>query len=240
MAPKCQSRILCPAPHLVPPALPRAGPWDFLFPPRASVGLGQPTFWEPRRLSVFRFPTDAQKCELICQSEDTGDVVFMNQVVHDGTRCSYRDLYSVCARGECVVGGPLWTTHRLPAPGDWRAAVPPPPSVPWEDRHHLTFSTHDTSRPQRNSGMLLERGHCPASFKERGVARFQSLTVSHSMFVAESHPGMPLSLRSLHVWGLEGGPGAANPHAAVRMWKPPFADPISDFSLSAVTRKWGP
>ncbi|XP_044798150.2 A disintegrin and metalloproteinase with thrombospondin motifs 14 isoform X5 [Bubalus bubalis] len=45
---------------------------------------------------------DAQKCELICQSEDTGDVVFMNQVVHDGTRCSYRDLYSVCARGECV------------------------------------------------------------------------------------------------------------------------------------------
>ncbi|XP_073935176.1 A disintegrin and metalloproteinase with thrombospondin motifs 14 isoform X2 [Castor canadensis] len=45
---------------------------------------------------------DAQKCELICQSADTGDVVFMNQVVHDGTRCSYRDPYSVCARGECV------------------------------------------------------------------------------------------------------------------------------------------
>nr|XP_060611000.1 A disintegrin and metalloproteinase with thrombospondin motifs 14-like isoform X2 [Anolis sagrei ordinatus] len=46
---------------------------------------------------------DAQKCELICQSEETGDVVFMNQVVHDGTRCSYRDPYSVCVRGECVV-----------------------------------------------------------------------------------------------------------------------------------------
>ncbi|XP_061491244.1 A disintegrin and metalloproteinase with thrombospondin motifs 14 isoform X2 [Rhineura floridana] len=45
---------------------------------------------------------DAQKCELICQSEETGDVVFMNQVVHDGTRCSYRDPYSVCMRGECV------------------------------------------------------------------------------------------------------------------------------------------
>ncbi|XP_053778769.1 A disintegrin and metalloproteinase with thrombospondin motifs 14 isoform X3 [Desmodus rotundus] len=45
---------------------------------------------------------DTQKCELICRSEDTGDVVFMNQVVHDGTRCSYRDPYSVCARGECV------------------------------------------------------------------------------------------------------------------------------------------
>nr|XP_003928681.2 A disintegrin and metalloproteinase with thrombospondin motifs 14 isoform X3 [Saimiri boliviensis boliviensis] len=48
---------------------------------------------------------DAQKCELICQSADTGDVVFMNQVVHDGTRCSYRDLYSICARGECVPVG---------------------------------------------------------------------------------------------------------------------------------------
>ncbi|XP_006889103.1 PREDICTED: A disintegrin and metalloproteinase with thrombospondin motifs 14 [Elephantulus edwardii] len=45
---------------------------------------------------------DSQKCELICQSADTGDVVFMNQVVHDGTRCSYRDPYSLCARGECV------------------------------------------------------------------------------------------------------------------------------------------
>uniref|UniRef100_A0A8C0VFV5 ADAM metallopeptidase with thrombospondin type 1 motif 14 n=1 Tax=Cyanistes caeruleus TaxID=156563 RepID=A0A8C0VFV5_CYACU len=42
------------------------------------------------------------RCELICQSEGTGDVVFMNQVVHDGTRCSYRDPYSVCVRGECV------------------------------------------------------------------------------------------------------------------------------------------
>ncbi|XP_069877014.1 A disintegrin and metalloproteinase with thrombospondin motifs 14 isoform X2 [Dipodomys merriami] len=48
---------------------------------------------------------DAQKCELICQSADTGDVVFMNQVVHDGTRCSYRDPYSICARGECVPVG---------------------------------------------------------------------------------------------------------------------------------------
>ncbi|XP_066205594.1 A disintegrin and metalloproteinase with thrombospondin motifs 14 isoform X2 [Saccopteryx leptura] len=48
---------------------------------------------------------DTQKCELICKSEDTGDVVFMNQVVHDGTRCSYRDPYNVCARGECVPVG---------------------------------------------------------------------------------------------------------------------------------------
>lgn len=52
---------------------------------------------------MFYFSADAQKCELICQSEGTGDVVFMNQVVHDGTRCSYRDPYSICVRGECVV-----------------------------------------------------------------------------------------------------------------------------------------
>ncbi|MBN3283317.1 ATS3 metalloproteinase, partial [Polyodon spathula] len=44
----------------------------------------------------------AQKCELICQSKETGDVVFMNQVIHDGTRCSYKDPFSVCARGECM------------------------------------------------------------------------------------------------------------------------------------------
>ncbi|XP_042674181.1 A disintegrin and metalloproteinase with thrombospondin motifs 14 [Centrocercus urophasianus] len=50
----------------------------------------------------YEHPDDAQKCELICQSEGTGDVVFMNQVVHDGTRCSYRDPYSICVRGECV------------------------------------------------------------------------------------------------------------------------------------------
>lgn len=56
-------------------------------------------------------PTDTQKCELICQSADTGEVVYMNQVVHDGTRCSYRDPYSVCARGECVVGVIQGTLH---------------------------------------------------------------------------------------------------------------------------------
>ncbi|XP_060097171.1 A disintegrin and metalloproteinase with thrombospondin motifs 14 isoform X1 [Heteronotia binoei] len=51
---------------------------------------------------AYEHHDDAQKCELICQSEETGDVVFMNQVVHDGTRCSYKDPYSICVRGECV------------------------------------------------------------------------------------------------------------------------------------------
>ncbi|GCB71045.1 hypothetical protein scyTo_0010914 [Scyliorhinus torazame] len=51
----------------------------------------------------YEHQEEAQKCELICQSKETGDVVFMNQVVHDGTRCSYKDPFSVCARGECVL-----------------------------------------------------------------------------------------------------------------------------------------
>ncbi|TTX88634.1 A disintegrin and metalloproteinase with thrombospondin motifs 3 [Bagarius yarrelli] len=41
-------------------------------------------------------------CELSCRSKETGEVVFMNQVMHDGTRCSYTDPFSVCARGECL------------------------------------------------------------------------------------------------------------------------------------------
>lgn len=94
-------------------------------------------------LTVVSFLIDTQKCELICQSEDTGDVVFMNQVVHDGTRCSYRDLYSICARGECVVGALLQATHPPPAPEDWRATLPAP-STPYEDKHCLIVLIHDT------------------------------------------------------------------------------------------------
>ncbi|MGH0138094.1 UNVERIFIED_CONTAM: hypothetical protein FKN15_008407 [Acipenser sinensis] len=53
-------------------------------------------------MTTQKLVTEAQKCELICQSKETGDVVFMNQVIHDGTRCSYKDPFSVCARGECM------------------------------------------------------------------------------------------------------------------------------------------
>ncbi|XP_062867386.1 A disintegrin and metalloproteinase with thrombospondin motifs 2 [Trichomycterus rosablanca] len=42
-----------------------------------------------------------ERCQLYCQSKETGDVVFMKRMVHDGTRCSYKDPYSVCVRGEC-------------------------------------------------------------------------------------------------------------------------------------------
>lgn len=30
-------------------------------------------------------------------------MTYMKQLVHDGTRCSYKDAYSICVRGECVV-----------------------------------------------------------------------------------------------------------------------------------------
>uniref|UniRef100_A0A7N6A1S9 ADAM metallopeptidase with thrombospondin type 1 motif, 14 n=1 Tax=Anabas testudineus TaxID=64144 RepID=A0A7N6A1S9_ANATE len=50
----------------------------------------------------YEHPDEARKCELSCKSKETGEVVFMNQVMHDGTRCSYSDPFAVCARGECL------------------------------------------------------------------------------------------------------------------------------------------
>ncbi|MEE6460430.1 hypothetical protein FKM82_000966 [Ascaphus truei] len=50
--------------------------------------------------------SDANKrCHLYCQSKETGDVASMKQLAHDGTRCSYKDPYSICVRGECVKVG---------------------------------------------------------------------------------------------------------------------------------------
>lgn len=50
----------------------------------------------------YEHPDESRKCELSCLSKETGEVVSMNQVMHDGTRCSYSDPFSVCARGECL------------------------------------------------------------------------------------------------------------------------------------------
>ncbi|KAJ8785246.1 hypothetical protein J1605_007465 [Eschrichtius robustus] len=46
-----------------------------------------------------------KRCHLYCQSKEAGDVAYMKQLVHDGTRCSYKDPYSICVRGECVKVG---------------------------------------------------------------------------------------------------------------------------------------
>uniref|UniRef100_A0A8D2J2A7 ADAM metallopeptidase with thrombospondin type 1 motif 2 n=1 Tax=Varanus komodoensis TaxID=61221 RepID=A0A8D2J2A7_VARKO len=45
-----------------------------------------------------------ERCHLYCESKETSDVVYMKRLVHDGTRCSYKDSHSICVRGECLVG----------------------------------------------------------------------------------------------------------------------------------------
>ncbi|XP_054248259.1 A disintegrin and metalloproteinase with thrombospondin motifs 3 [Indicator indicator] len=53
----------------------------------------------------YEHPDPNKRCHLYCQSKETGDVAYMKQLAHDGTRCSYRDPYSICVRGECVKVG---------------------------------------------------------------------------------------------------------------------------------------
>ncbi|KFV64727.1 A disintegrin and metalloproteinase with thrombospondin motifs 3, partial [Dryobates pubescens] len=53
----------------------------------------------------YEHPDPNKRCHLYCQSKETGDVASMKQLAHDGTRCSYRDPYSICVRGECVKVG---------------------------------------------------------------------------------------------------------------------------------------
>lgn len=43
------------------------------------------------------------KCDLYCQSKETGMVIGMDRPVADGTRCSYDDPYSVCVDRMCLV-----------------------------------------------------------------------------------------------------------------------------------------
>uniref|UniRef100_A0A8C7K273 ADAM metallopeptidase with thrombospondin type 1 motif 2 n=1 Tax=Oncorhynchus kisutch TaxID=8019 RepID=A0A8C7K273_ONCKI len=49
----------------------------------------------------YEHPDPDERCQLYCKSKETGDVVVMNRMVHDGTRCSYKDPYSICVRGDC-------------------------------------------------------------------------------------------------------------------------------------------
>ncbi|XP_030305863.1 A disintegrin and metalloproteinase with thrombospondin motifs 3 [Calypte anna] len=53
----------------------------------------------------YEHPDSNKRCHLYCQSKETGDVAYMKQLAHDGTRCSYKDPYSICVRGECVKVG---------------------------------------------------------------------------------------------------------------------------------------
>ncbi|KAK2849224.1 hypothetical protein Q5P01_009058 [Channa striata] len=49
----------------------------------------------------YEHPDPNKRCHLHCQSKETQDVVFMQTLVIDGTRCSYKDPHSVCVHGEC-------------------------------------------------------------------------------------------------------------------------------------------
>ncbi|OWK11632.1 ADAMTS2 [Cervus elaphus hippelaphus] len=40
-----------------------------------------------------------ERCHLYCESKETGEVVSMKRMVHDGTRCSYKDAFSLCKVG---------------------------------------------------------------------------------------------------------------------------------------------
>ncbi|KAF4074369.1 hypothetical protein AMELA_G00238660 [Ameiurus melas] len=53
----------------------------------------------------YEHPDASKRCHLYCQSKEMSDVAYMKQLVHDGTRCSYKDPYSICVRGECVKVG---------------------------------------------------------------------------------------------------------------------------------------
>ncbi|XP_053317615.1 A disintegrin and metalloproteinase with thrombospondin motifs 3 [Spea bombifrons] len=53
----------------------------------------------------YEHPDANKRCQLFCQSKQTGEIVSMKQLAHDGTRCSYKDPYSICVRGECVKVG---------------------------------------------------------------------------------------------------------------------------------------
>ncbi|XP_060783265.1 A disintegrin and metalloproteinase with thrombospondin motifs 2-like isoform X2 [Neoarius graeffei] len=62
----------------------------------------------------YEHPDPKQRCTLYCQSKETRVVVNMQELVEPGSRCSYKDPYSVCVYGECekvgcenVVGSPV-------------------------------------------------------------------------------------------------------------------------------------
>ncbi|XP_052006280.1 A disintegrin and metalloproteinase with thrombospondin motifs 2-like isoform X1 [Xyrauchen texanus] len=53
-------------------------------------------YWLP-----YEHPDPKQRCKLYCQSKETRAVVNMQTLVEPGTRCSYKDPYSVCVYGDC-------------------------------------------------------------------------------------------------------------------------------------------
>ncbi|XP_072256883.1 A disintegrin and metalloproteinase with thrombospondin motifs 2-like isoform X2 [Pyxicephalus adspersus] len=53
----------------------------------------------------YEHPDEKERCHLYCQSAESGDVVYMKRLAHDGTQCSYKDSHNICVRGECLKVG---------------------------------------------------------------------------------------------------------------------------------------
>lgn len=66
---------------------------------------------ERAQFGLFYFSAK-ERCHLYCESKETGDVVYMKRMAHDGTRCSYKDPYSICVRGDCLVS--VWGLPQSP------------------------------------------------------------------------------------------------------------------------------
>ncbi|KAM4678597.1 A disintegrin and metalloproteinase with thrombospondin motifs 2-like [Discoglossus pictus] len=53
----------------------------------------------------YEHPDEKERCHLYCQAKDSGDIVYMKRLAHDGTQCSYKDYHNICVRGECLKVG---------------------------------------------------------------------------------------------------------------------------------------
>uniref|UniRef100_A0A1A8A932 ADAM metallopeptidase with thrombospondin type 1 motif, 2 n=1 Tax=Nothobranchius furzeri TaxID=105023 RepID=A0A1A8A932_NOTFU len=53
----------------------------------------------------YEDPDPKKRCHLYCQFKETRKVILVEEVVLDGTRCSYKDPHSVCVRGSCEKAG---------------------------------------------------------------------------------------------------------------------------------------
>ncbi|CAL8308399.1 unnamed protein product [Arctogadus glacialis] len=73
-----------------------------LTPGTSSLQFRDPRHPLSRPALLIAAPGRANKrCHLHCRSKESRDVVYMQRMVLDGTRCSYKDPHSVCVRGEC-------------------------------------------------------------------------------------------------------------------------------------------
>ncbi|KAI2657007.1 A disintegrin and metalloproteinase with thrombospondin motifs 2 [Labeo rohita] len=138
----------------------------------------------------YEHPDPKQRCKLYCQSKETRAIVNMQTLVEHGTRCSYKDPYSVCVYGDCekvgcdnVVGSALQedkcgvcggdgTKNKasgdffLNAHGDYpetRSVIEK--GLEWEYENKNNKDTIQTSGPLKNDVVVMIRMHGLAKVK---------------------------------------------------------------------------